>query len=197
MHLALLCVAALQALSVPVRRLQQRLRSYVTWKGPFGLLKFLLSWSYFGSNVRLASILPRSLPQVHGGDGGGGSTWEQFYFGRSSQGSVRLWQVWIFVWCLASLELCMFEDEGKVVWWSPSRGKEAASLQNLACSRKPTQVSTKWKHYKGTRMTWCHKTVLVLVFGLGLGSLSNTVLWIFSAQKFTQTNFQKGGGTPK
>ena len=40
-HLALLRVAALQALSVPVRRLQQRLRSYVTWKGPFWLLKFL------------------------------------------------------------------------------------------------------------------------------------------------------------
>ena len=46
-------------------------------------------------------------------------------------------------------------------------------------------------------MTWCHKTVLVLVFGLGLGSLSNNVLWIFSAQKFRQTNFRKGGGTPQ
>ena len=49
-----------------------------------------------------------------------------------------------------------------------------------------------------------HKNDLVsqngpcLVFGLGLlRSLSNNVLWIFSAQKFRQTNFRKGGGTPQ
>ena len=43
-------------------------------------------------------------------------------------------------------------------------------------------------------MTWCHKTVLVLVYGLGLGSLSNTV---FSAQKFRKTNIRKGQGGPR